>query len=170
MVHTSSDEGSCVLIVIRRRWEFEMSERHFYLTFLVFVAFGVIVLLRGGKERVPLRAGPVLFFVIVATLSTAWLLALKIARLVFGIRTLGWSSYMHGPVSIFEIHRHAIYLSDGRVLPSNLYQNTFAWSFFIGVVAIGSLLIKLISRISPSTGAAIMRLLSQPNQRRDPAR
>ena len=80
-----------MLIVIGRPWEFEMNERHFYLFFLLFVAFGVVVFLRGTKERVPLRAGPVLFFVIVATLTTAWLLALRIARLVFGIRALGWS-------------------------------------------------------------------------------
>ena len=155
-----------MLIVIGRRWAFEMNERHFYLFFLVFVAFGVVVLVRGAKERVPLSAGPILFVVIVATLTTAWLLALGIARLVFGIRTLGWSSYMHGPVYIFEIQRQTIYLSDGRALPSNLYHNTFAWSFFIGVIIIGSLLIKLISSISPSTGAAIMRLLTQSNQRR----
>ena len=144
-----------------------MNERHFYVFFLVFVAFGVVVLVRGAKESLPFRAGTILFLVIVTSITTAWLLALKIARVVFGIYVIGWSPFITNSVHIMETQRHAVYLSDGRVIrggQADIYENTHLISFFIIGFVIGSLLIKLISRISPSTGAAIMRLLTQSSQ------
>lgn len=146
-----------------------MNERHFYLFFLVFVAFGVVVLVRGTKNTAPLRAGIILFFVIVASITTGWLLGLKIGHLVFGIYVIGWKSYVTHSVYITETQRHAVYLSNGRVIrggQADIYEDVGLTSFFILAFIIGSLLIKLISRISPSTGAAIMRLLTESNQRR----
>ncbi|HEY2589438.1 MAG TPA: hypothetical protein VGI81_27075 [Tepidisphaeraceae bacterium] len=138
-----------------------MSEKVYFAIFVAFVLVGVLAHWRRQHRDVRSAAAVVAFFLVVSTISLAWICALKISDVVFGIFDIGWKSYFSKTVYIVEEQRHQVFLSDGRILQDgqlNLYHDTFAIALFIGVPLIGILLFKGLSRVFPSTCREVLKL------------
>lgn len=135
-----------------------------FLCFLAFVTCGVVLMVRGSGTNAPFRVGAALFFIIVASITPAWVIAIKVAHVVFGIVVIGWSPYVTNLVHITEAQHRAVFLSDGRVIrggQADIYQLAGGVSFLISGATFFCVLVKLTSWVAPSTGAELARLLNE---------
>ena len=106
---------------------------------ILFCLIGSYVIVSNANPRLSIFVQSMMSFLISGVIVGSWYTACKLNDLVFGVVVIGWREYLSQSVYIVESQRHAIYLSDGRIIvePTRGYFSMlFGLSFFIIIIGI----------------------------------